>query len=122
MVFTDEGTPSYYDTNGYLYLKSSAPSLWIPIGNLRDCLKHKMDNYWVVGLSERLQIIKAILCKTNCYPKLKQQKPIISLIPMQVPLCELEIEKSQIEKDYLTSSIIMKNLRTAVVYWKMKIR
>lgn len=106
MGFSDEGNPYYYDSNGYLYCKcatlgskSSPSTAWTPISNLRANLNHRNDNYWIVGLAERNQAIKAILCKGAKYPNVLP-KPNISIVQVKVPFCETDTERTQMEQEF----------------------
>lgn len=107
--FSDEGSPYYYDSNGFLYTKHS--DQWLVASNLRSNIKHKSDNYWLVGISERTQSIKAILCKSSRYPQKLLPKPVLSVIPFEVPLCESNSEKSKLEQDYWKTKLLGSNLK-----------
>jgi hypothetical protein len=80
--------------------------------NLRTTLKHKSDNYWLVGVTERTQNIKAIQCRSSAYPQTLMPKPVIQLVPFQLPLCEINAEKTQFEHEFLKASILLKNMKT----------
>ena len=101
MGFSDEGNPYYYDSNGYLYCKcgGTLAHAWTPISNLRANLNHRNDNYWIVGLAERNQAIKAILCKGAKYPNVLP-KPNISIVQVKVPFCETDTERAQLEQEF----------------------
>jgi chromosome transmission fidelity protein 4 len=111
MGFSDEGNPYYYDSNGYLFTKYLSSKLWTPVCNLRSGLKHKSDTYWLVGISERTQSCRTILCRSSQqYPSVLP-KPTIDLVPIQIPLCENSNEKTQLEQDYWKSKIILNNIK-----------
>lgn len=100
--FSDEGNPYCYDSNGYLFTKCLTVSkvrAWTPISNLKASLNHKSDNYWIVGISERNQMIKAILCRGSKYPNVLP-KPNIAIVNFNIPLTEPESEKTGLERDY----------------------
>jgi chromosome transmission fidelity protein 4 len=100
--FSDEGNPYFYDSNGYLFSKCltiSKKNVWTPISDLRFGLNHKSDNYWLIGIAERNQTIKTILCKGAKYPQVLP-RPTLSIVPIQIPFCELDTEKTKLEKDY----------------------
>ena len=86
--------------------------LWTPLCNLRSGFKHKSDSYWLVGISERTQACRAILCKSSAiqYPSVLP-KPTIDLVQMQVPLCENTVEKTQLEQEYWKSKIVLNNIK-----------
>ena len=100
--FSDEGNPYYYDSNGCLFCKClsvSKQQLWMPLSDMRFGLNHKSDNYWLVGVAERNQLVKAILCKASKYPQVLP-RPTLSMVPLHIPFCEADSEKTKLEKDY----------------------
>jgi WD40 repeat protein len=112
--FSDEGTPYYCDSNGYLYtkyIKLAKKNLWTPISNLRANLAHKSDNYWIIGVGERNQMIKAILCKCAKYPRVLP-RPSMSTLNFSLPLCETDTERAQIEQEYWKSKLIKSNIES----------
>ncbi|RNA00757.1 WD repeat and HMG-box DNA-binding 1 isoform X1 [Brachionus plicatilis] len=97
--FSDEGNPYVYDSNGYLHSKCwtiSKTTVWTPLSNLRATLNHKSDNYWIVGIAERNQMIKAVLCRASRYPHVLP-RPTLSTLQFTPPLIEPESEKSLLE-------------------------
>ena len=109
--FSDEGNPYYYDSNGYLYAKYLNTKLWTPVCNLRSNLKHKSDSYWLVGISERTQACRTILCKSSQHYPAVLPKPTIDIVHIQIPLCESNNEKTQLEQEYWKSKIILNNIK-----------
>lgn len=107
--FSEEGNPYCYDSNGYLYCKYMK-GVWTPISYLRHSLSHKSDNYWMVGVSERNQFIKAILCRGIKYPNV-MPRPNMTTINMQIPLCDPESEKSKLEQDYWRNTNLAVNIK-----------
>lgn len=113
--FSDEGNPYYYDTNGYIYTKYLNTNLWTPVCYLKANLKHKSDKYWLVGVAERLQQCRGIILRgsgTNPqqYPTVIP-KPTIDILQLQMPLCETNSEKSQLEQDYWKYKLISNNIK-----------
>ena len=112
--FSDEGNPYIYDSNGYLYSKCwslSKTRVWTPLSNLRSTLNHKSDNYWIVGIAERNQMIKAVLCRSSRYPHVLP-RPTLSTLQFTPPLIEPESEKSTLEINFWRNkqlSVSMKN-------------
>ena len=79
--------------------------------NLRSGLKHKSDSYWLVGISERTQACRTILCKSSVqYPPVLP-KPTIELVQLQIPLCDSSSEKTQLEQDYWKTKLISNNIK-----------
>lgn len=110
--FSEEGNPYCYDSNGYLFLKYSQ-NFWTPIAGLKLGLTHKSDNYWVVGVSERSQMIKAILCRGSKHPNVFP-RPNISMINMNIPLCDHDSEKTKFEQDYWRNVYLANNLKVLI--------
>ncbi len=114
MGFSDEGNPFFYDSNGYLFTKCSTVSkkrVWTPYSDLRFELKHKSDNYWLVGIAERNQMIKTILCRASKYP-LVLPRPTLTMMSINVPLCETDTEKTKLEKDYWKNKMSALSMRS----------
>lgn len=55
------------------------------------------DTFFPLAVSERQQIVRAILCRAAAYP-LISPKPMITELKMQLPLCDLDAEKAQLEE------------------------
>lgn len=111
--FSDEGNPCVYDSNGYLYSKCwsiSKTRVWSPVSNLRSTLSHKSDNYWIVGVAERNQMIKAVLCRASRYPQVLP-RPTLTTLQFTVPLVDPESEKTGFEINYW---------RNQLFRWSMK--
>jgi chromosome transmission fidelity protein 4 len=66
MGFTDEGTPVFSDTKDTVRILNG--QLWTPFCALRELLTGPSDHFWVVGVSETAQNIRAIKCKGAKYP------------------------------------------------------
>lgn len=107
--FSEEGNPYCYDSSGYLYGRFSR-SIWSPISSLRATLSHKSDNYWLVGISERTQMVKAVLCRASKYPNVLP-RPNISVIAMNMPLCDPDSEKTKLEQDYWKNALLANNIK-----------
>lgn len=63
-------------------------------------MKNASDMFFVLDVCEGSQIVRAILCRGAAHP-VTTPKPIVHELTMQVPLCELESEKSQLEEALL---------------------
>ncbi|KAL4237943.1 WD repeat and HMG-box DNA binding-domain containing protein 1 [Mactra antiquata] len=96
--FSAEGTPFYMDTAGIIRMYGRyLGKTWIQIANTRTHAKGKSDHHWIVGIHENPQQIRCIPCKGSRYPAtLPRPAPVI--LPFQVPLCDLNTEKSQYEE------------------------
>lgn len=54
-------------------------------------------------MSEQRQIVRAILCRGSAFP-VTSPRPFVQELPMQVPLCDLEAAKSQLEESLIRSA------------------
>jgi len=81
-----------------------------PYSDLRFELKHKSDNHWLIGIAERNQMIKTILCRAAKYPQVLP-RPTLSMVNINIPLCEADSEKTKLEKDYWKNKISSLNMR-----------
>lgn len=55
-----------------------------------------LDYYFIIGIDESDRTARCILCKSSHYPP-TTPRPIVSEIPLVIPLCEPDSEKSGIE-------------------------
>ncbi|XP_069117606.1 WD repeat and HMG-box DNA-binding protein 1-like [Argopecten irradians] len=96
--FSAEGTPFYMESSGIVRMlnRKFGPS-WIQVANTKSHAKGKSDHYWVVGVNENPQQLRCIPCKGSRYPPVLP-RPAVSILPFQVPLCEMNTEKSQYEE------------------------
>ncbi|KAH3854450.1 WD repeat and HMG-box DNA-binding protein 1-like [Dreissena polymorpha] len=96
--FSAEGTPFFMDSTGIIRMfNRAAGKSWTQIANTRTHAKGKSDHYWIVSMHENPQQIRCIPCKGSRYPAtLPRPAPVV--LPFQVPLCELNTEKSQYEE------------------------
>lgn len=97
--FSDEGTPCTYDSEGILRLLGQDFSHWLVICDTKNLRKSTSDHYFVVGLSETNQNVRSILCRNSHYP-LVINNPTVVEIPLKIPLCEIEEEKSIAEEAF----------------------
>lgn len=108
--FSEEGNPYCYDSNGYLYLKTSYGGVWTPISHVRHALNHKSDNYWLVGIAERNQLVKAILCRGSKHPNVLP-RPNMTTVTLHLPLCDPDSEKTKLEQDYWRNTYLNTNIK-----------
>ncbi|XP_013135279.1 PREDICTED: WD repeat and HMG-box DNA-binding protein 1 [Papilio polytes] len=94
---TDVGSPCTYDTAGVLRLYDIASGIWIPVCDINTHAKGASDSWFIVSISEPTQTVRVILCRGTSYP-LTVPRPIVTEIPLQIPVCEVESEKSQYEE------------------------
>lgn len=63
----------------------------------------KSDNFFIIGLSEIQSQIRCIYCKAARYPD-TVPKPTMTILPLQIPLCELSSNKAKHEASRRQSS------------------
>ncbi|CAG0901074.1 unnamed protein product [Darwinula stevensoni] len=98
---TDEGSPAICDSAGLVKIASIKRSYaWIPVLDWRSQVKKKTDHYFVVGVSERHQYVRAIFCKGSQYPS-PLPRPTLMMLPFKIPLCVDGEAKSQLEETCL---------------------
>ncbi|KAI5644928.1 minichromosome loss protein, mcl1, middle region domain-containing protein [Phthorimaea operculella] len=94
---TDCGSPCAFDNSGILRLHDVASGIWMPIIDTNSNSRGASDSWFIVSVSEPAQKVRAILCRGTTFP-VTAPKPIISELPVQIPLCELDSEKGQYEE------------------------
>ncbi|KAL3873463.1 hypothetical protein ACJMK2_036576 [Sinanodonta woodiana] len=96
--FSSEGTPIYMDSAGIVRMLNRKFGLtWVQVANTKSHTKGKSDYYFIVGVNENPQQLRCILCKGARYPA-TLPRPAVTILPFQLPLCELNTEKSQYEE------------------------
>lgn len=95
--YSDKGSPITYDSKGSLRLYSSRSNVWIPVCDTTLHTTGASDNFFIVQVSEASQVIRAVLCRGSNYP-LTTPKPMVAELKMQMPVCDIESEQSQLEE------------------------
>ncbi|KAL4716859.1 hypothetical protein ACJJTC_012670 [Scirpophaga incertulas] len=116
---TDVGSPCSYDNTGILRLYDIASGVWIPICDTATHSRGVSDSWYIVSISEPSQTVRAILCRGTTFP-VTAPKPIVTELAIQIPLCELDSEKSQYEEQlvrwaHTTSDVDVKNARESAL-------
>ncbi|XP_045493437.1 WD repeat and HMG-box DNA-binding protein 1 [Colias croceus] len=94
---SDVGSPCTCDSTGLVRLYDVTSGVWMPICDTSNHSKGLSDTWFIVSVNEQTQKVCAILCRGASFP-LTAPKPIVAELPIQIPLCELETEKSQYEE------------------------
>lgn len=98
--FSDEGTPCTYDHMGMVRMyKQELAEHWIPILDLRELTSSALDHFFVVGLSELSQAVRAVRCKRSRFPDFTCE--ISESFGFTIPLCELDTDKGKLEEEYV---------------------
>ncbi|BFG03318.1 WD repeat and HMG-box DNA-binding protein 1 [Drosophila madeirensis] len=103
--YTETGSPSIADNMGLLQLYRKSSNAWFPICDTMKQSSSVSNNYFVVAVSERRQIVQAVLCRGTSYP-MTNPRPMLQELRMQIPLCDIEVEKSELEDALLRSSLM----------------
>lgn len=101
--YSDKGSPVTCDSNGMVRLFSMRSNLWIPVCDTSLHTKGASDNHFIIEVSEASQVVRAILCRGHSYP-VTTPKPMVKEIEMQLPLCDIEAEQSQLEESLVRNS------------------
>ncbi|EDW60517.1 WD repeat and HMG-box DNA-binding protein 1 [Drosophila virilis] len=103
--FSDVGSPCFADNMGLVQLYRRASNAWFPICDTMKQSSSVSNNYFIIALSERRQIIEAVLCRGSSYP-MTNPRPMLQELRMQLPLCDIELEKSELEDTLLRASLM----------------
>lgn len=98
--FSDCGSPVFSDSMGLVQLFNLKSNCWYPVCDTMKQSSSVSNNYFVISLSERSQIIQAVLCRGTSYP-MTTPRPMVQELPLQLPLCDLDNEKSILEDSLL---------------------
>ncbi|XP_034948517.1 WD repeat and HMG-box DNA-binding protein 1-like [Chelonus insularis] len=93
---SDLGSPVVMDSEGVIKIFNRQSNLWRVAADTDKYSKGKLDNYFIITVSETERCIRCILCKGSYYPP-TTPRPIMTEIPLTLPLCELESEKTKTE-------------------------
>ena len=63
--------------------------------------KNKSDTYWAIGLNGNARQLRCILCKAATYPS-TVPRPVATVLPLQIPLCEVDTDKTSLEVKFNT--------------------
>ncbi|XP_013111089.2 WD repeat and HMG-box DNA-binding protein 1 [Stomoxys calcitrans] len=103
--FSDCGSPVFSDSMGLVQLFNLKSNCWYPVCDTMKQSSSVSNNYFVISLSERSQILQAVLCRGTSYP-MTNPRPMVQELSLQLPLCDLEHEKSSFEDTMLRASIM----------------
>lgn len=96
--FTDRGTPVTYDSFGMVRILKG--NIWIPVCDTTLHTKGASDSFFLTDVSEYKQIVRAVLCRGTSFP-MTNPRPTQMELPMKMPLCEVETDKSQWEDELI---------------------
>lgn len=95
--YTDEGSLAYVDSDGVVSILGSSYG-WTPVCNTRDNVKNQSDHYFVLGVSETRQQVRALLCKGSRYPA-TLPRPVMVMLDFSLPFLGTESEKGRLEEE-----------------------
>lgn len=101
--FSDTSSIITFETTGRVMSYNIKHNLWMQIGDLTEHLIGASDNFFMVGVSEKSQKIRASLCRGTSYP-LTNPRPILREFDYSIPLCHMETEKSKLEEALVRST------------------
>lgn len=98
--FTDEGTPCTYDYSGMLRMyRHNLGRTWVPVLDLRELTSSALDHYFVVGVSELSQAVRAVRCKRSRYPEFTTESA--EVFSFSLPMCEMDTDKGKLEEEHV---------------------
>lgn len=98
--FSDEGTPCTYDYNGMLRIyRQELGNSWVPILDLRDLTTSALDHYFVVGVNEMSQSIRAVKCKRSRFPEFTTETA--EMLGFSLPMCSMDTDKGKLEEEHV---------------------
>lgn len=98
--FSDEGTPCTYDYSGVFRLyRQELGKSWVPILNLRDLTTSALDHYFVVGVNELSQSVKAVRCKRSRFPEFTAETA--EMLAFSLPMCSMDTDKGKLEEEHV---------------------
>lgn len=106
--FSEGGRLVTYDTKGMVRLLDSAHYgglSWIPILDTTKQLGNKSDHYFIVGMTHDPEEIRGVLCKGISFPSV-HPKPVMTVLPLHLPLCDPLSERTQLEAKYLQEVLL----------------
>lgn len=98
--FSDEGTPCTYDYSGTLRVyRRDLGNVWIPMLDLRELTSSALDHYFVVGVSEISQVVRAVKCRRSRFPEFSTETA--ELFSFSLPLCEMDTDRGKLEEEHV---------------------
>lgn len=98
--FSDEGTPCTYDYNGVLRIyRQELGRVWVPMLDLRELTSSALDHYFVVGVSEITQTVRAVKCRKSRYPDFSAETA--EVFNFKLPLCNMDTNRGELEEEYV---------------------
>ncbi|XP_037576372.1 LOW QUALITY PROTEIN: WD repeat and HMG-box DNA-binding protein 1-like [Dermacentor silvarum] len=95
--YTDEGSLCTVDSDGVLSILGSSYG-WNPVCNTRDNVKSQSDHYFVLGVSETRQQVRALMCKGSRYPP-TLPRPVMVVLDFSLPFLGTDSEKGRLEEE-----------------------
>ncbi|XP_063971990.1 WD repeat and HMG-box DNA-binding protein 1 [Diachasmimorpha longicaudata] len=93
---TDRASPAVMDTDGVIRIYSKQSGLWRVAIDTGNQPKGKMDQYFIVGISEKESCIRCVLCKGSHYPATTPRPTVVEIL-FDTPLCEGEADRTRKE-------------------------
>lgn len=98
--FSDEGSPCTYDYSGMLRIyKKELGRSWVPLLDLRELTSSALDHFFVVGVTELTQAVKAVRCKRSRYPEFSTET--CEMLSFSLPMCEMDTDKGKLEEEHI---------------------
>lgn len=98
--FSDEGSPCTYDYSGMVRIyRPDLGKTWVPVLNMKELTSSALDNFFVVGVNEITQTVKAIKCRRSRYPEFTAETA--ELFDFNLPMCEMDTDQGRLEEEHV---------------------
>lgn len=105
--FTDDGIALIQDSAGFIRIFSKGS--WIQVCDSKSRAKGKSDHYFMVGANLSEFSARCILVKGSRFPA-TLPKPVISVLPLDLPLCGIKNDKLDNEQSYWRAQIVSQSI------------
>ncbi|XP_015609721.1 WD repeat and HMG-box DNA-binding protein 1 [Cephus cinctus] len=93
---SDMGSPTIMDAEGFIKMYDKKACLWRVVCDTDTQCKGKLDNFFIIGVSEAEQKVRCVLCRGSHYPP-TTPRPTVTEIPLVLPLCDAQSEQAEKE-------------------------
>jgi chromosome transmission fidelity protein 4 len=104
---SSENALATYDSVGVcrIYSNTSFSGSWTPCFDSRSARDSDLEKHWIVSISNKE--CKTIVCKSVEYGPSVNPKPVLSILPLSVPVLKLEGSNFDIEEKALTAKLTL---------------
>lgn len=108
--FTDEGSPCTFDYREILRLyRHDLGRSWVPLLDMRELTSSALDHYFLIGISEIGQSVRAVKCRRSRYPDFHSETA--EVLDLSLPMCEMDLPKGQFEEKHVRLRLAESSLK-----------